>query len=68
MNYHDLLSFSKIIERVTVQLQFAKGSDGDELFRDEFRRVKEVESEGQLICFIDYLDTKLNCHLSVEDT
>jgi hypothetical protein len=66
MDYHDLLCFCEEIARVAVQLHFAKRSDRDELFGDDFRWVKQVESEGLLVFFIDYLDTQLNCRLSVE--
>lgn len=59
MTYHDLLSLSKVVARVPVELHLAQRSDGHVFLRDDLGRVKNVEAKAQLVFFLHDLDTKL---------
>ena len=63
--HSDLLNFCKVICRIAVEGHLSKRGHRDQLLRDEFGRIQNVEPILELIGFIHDLDTKLEEEESV---
>lgn len=53
-----LFDFRKEVVGVFGECHFTDGCNGDEGFGDNFGRVEEIEVEGELVFFVDYLDAE----------
>jgi hypothetical protein len=57
--YHDLLSLGKVIDGICIQSQHTKRIERGILLWDDLGRVKNVESEGESLVFVENLDVEL---------
>lgn len=57
--YHDLLSLSKVVDRIRIQLHETNGLQRNKLLGDDLCGVQDIESKGESLIFVKDLGRKL---------